>query len=700
MSKLQAKRGKFVWYDDSLPFEERVEAIIKAMTVKEKVSQLLHDAPAVERLGIPAYNYWSEALHGVARAGMATVFPQAIGMAATFDTDLEYRMGCAIAVEARAKNAAARRFSGDGSTPIYRGLTFWSPNINIFRDPRWGRGQETFGEDPYLTGEMGAVFVRALQGDDPKYLKLAACAKHFWGHSGPEAERHQFDAKISKRDATQTYLPAFKKLVTEAKVESVMGAYNRTNGQVCCGSAKYIKELLRRKWGFRGHFVSDCWAIMDFHQHHKVTPDQTASAAYALKNGCNLNCGCSFEKLLDAYEKKMITEADLDDALRHVLMTRMKLGCFDRDELVPLAKTPISKVHCAEHRAIAIEAARKSVVLLKNDGILPLKPMAKLNLTGPNLTSLPALWGNYNGFSDHMTTVLEGIAACADPATSFEPRNSVPLNGPAVDLSSRIWLYDKKFPVLAVVGFDESIEGEESDSTERNSIALPASQRSLLDFLYKEGFQVVLVVMAGSPVDLREDVKKAAAIVYASYPGEAGGTAIAEVLFGKTCPSGRLPFTIPLNPKKLPDYHDYGMANRTYRYMKDNILFPFGFGLSYTEFAYSNARVVDSLAKKGRVTVSANVTNVGDRAGDEVVQLYISHTKPGVEAPLVELRGFRRIHLEKGGTARVSFEVPADAFQLVDAQGRWFMPEDDVEIFFGHDSRTLASKILTVHLTK
>jgi len=700
MNALQAKRSKFVWYDDSLPFEERVEALIKAMTVQEKVTQLLHDAPAVERLGIPAYNYWSECLHGVARAGRATVFPQAIGMAATFDTELEYRMGCAIAVEARAKNAAARKFSGDGSSPMYRGLTFWTPNINIFRDPRWGRGQETFGEDPYLTGEMGAAIVRGLQGDDPKYLKLAACAKHFWGHSGPEAERHQFDAKISKRDAVQTYLPAFRKLVTEAKVETVMGAYNRTNGQVCCGSAKYIRELLRRKWGFKGHFVSDCWAIMDFHKNHKITADQTASSAYALKNGCNLNCGCAYEKLLDAYEKKMIRESDLDDALRHVLMTRMKLGCFDRDELVPLAQTPISKVHCAEHRAIALEAARKSVVLLKNDGILPLKPTVKLNLTGPNLTSLAALWGNYNGFSENMTTVLEGITANAPAITSFEPRNSVPLNGPAVDLSTRIWLYDRKYPVIAVVGFDESIEGEESDSTERNTIALPASQRSMLDFFYKESFQVILVVMAGSPVDLRKDVQKAAAIVYVSYPGEAGGTAIGEVLFGKTCPSGRLPFTIPENPARLPDFHDYNMANRTYRYAKNNILFPFGFGLSYTSFAYSNARVADSLASKGRAIVSVNVTNTGDRDGDEVVQLYLRHTKPGVEAPLVELKGFQRVHLAKGESVRVALEVPAEAFQLVDAQGRWFMPKDDVELFFGRDSRTPASKILTLKLAK
>ena len=700
MKKVQAKRGKFVWYDDSLPFEKRVEALIKAMTVKEKVSQLLHDAPAIERLGIPAYNWWSECLHGVARAGKATVFPQAIAMAATFDVDLEYRMGCAVALEARAKNAAARKFSGDGSSPMYRGLTYWTPNINIFRDPRWGRGQETFGEDPYLTGEMGAAMVRALQGDHPKYMKVAACAKHFWGHSGPESERHGFDAKISKRDATQTYLPAFRKLVQEAKVEAVMGAYNRTNGQVCCGSAKYIKELLRRKWGFKGHFVSDCWAIMDFHNNHKVTTDQTASAAYALKNGCNLNCGCSFEKLVEAYERKMISDADLDSALRYVFMTRMKLGCFDPDELVPLAQAPISKVHCAEHRAIALEAARKAIVVLKNDGILPLKPMAKLNLTGPNLTSLPALWGNYNGFSDHMVTVLEGIAANAHPATGFEPRNSAPLNGPAVDLSARSWLYDKKYPVIAVVGFDESIEGEESDSTERNSIALPDSQRSMLDWLYNEGFQVVLVVMAGCPVDLREDVKRASAIVYASYPGEAGGTAVGEVLFGKVCPSGRLPFTIPEDSAKLPDFHDYSMANRTYRYAKDNILFPFGFGLSYTSFAYSNARVVDSLKSKGRVTVSVNVANTGSRAGDEVVQLYLRHTNPCTEAPLVELKGFRRIHLAKGETARVAFEVPADAFQLVDAQGRWFMPQDDVELFFGSDSRTPASKLLTVRIAK
>ena len=396
----------------------------------------------------------------------------------------------------------------------------------------------------------------------------------------------------------------------------------------------------------------------------------------------------------------MISDADLDSALRYVFMTRMKLGCFDPDELVPLAQAPISKVHCAEHRAIALEAARKAIVVLKNDGILPLKPMAKLNLTGPNLTSLPALWGNYNGFSDHMVTVLEGIAANAHPATSFEPRNGVPLNGPAVDLSARAWLYDKNYPVIAVVGFDESIEGEESDSTERNSIALPDSQRSMLDWLYGEGFQVVLVVMAGCPVDLREDVKRASAIVYASYPGEAGGTAVGEVLFGKVCPSGRLPFTIPEDSAKLPDFHDYSMANRTYRYAKDNILFPFGFGLSYTSFAYSNARVVDSLKSRGRVTVSANVTNNGSRAGDEVAQLYLRHTNPGTEAPLVELKGFRRISLAKGETARVVFEVPAEAFQLVDAQGRWFMPTDDVELFFGSDSRTLVSKVLTVHLAK
>ena len=571
MKKVQAKRGKFVWYDASLPFEERVEALIKAMTVKEKVSQLLHDAPAIKRLGIPAYNWWSECLHGVARAGKATVFPQAIAMAATFDTDLEYRMGCAVALEARAKNAASRKFSGDGSSPMYRGLTYWTPNINIFRDPRWGRGQETFGEDPYLTGEMGAAMVRALQGDHPKYMKVAACAKHFWGHSGPEAERHGFDAKISKRDATQTYLPAFKKLVQEANVEAVMGAYNRTNGQVCCGSAKYIKELLRKKWGFKGHFVSDCWAIMDFHNNHKVTADQTASAAYALKNGCNLNCGCSYEKLVEAYKRKMISDADLDSALRYVLMTRMKLGCFDPDELVPLAQAPISKVHCAEHRAIALEAARKAIVVLKNDGILPLKPTVKLHMTGPNLNSLPALWGNYNGFSDTMTTVMEGIVANAHPATSFEPRKNVPLNGPAVDLSNQMWFFDKRYPVIAVVGHDETLEGEEGDGGERNTIALPDSQRSLLNALYNAGCKVIVVVMAGCPVDLREDVKRASAIVYASYPGEAGGTAVGEVLFGKVCPSGRLPFTIPEDSAKLPDFHDYSMANRTYRYAKDKI---------------------------------------------------------------------------------------------------------------------------------
>jgi beta-glucosidase len=561
-----------VYLDSSRPIAERVQDLLSRLTLQEKIDQMCNTAQAIPRLNIPAYDFWSEALHGVAGNGRATVFPQAIGMAATWDPELIQKIAAAVGDEARAKyHEALRR---NGSTGMFQGLTVWSPNINIFRDPRWGRGQETWGEDPLLTGKMGAAYVRGLQGDHPKYLKTAACAKHFAVHSGPEKLRHSFNAKVSLRDLYATYLPAFKKLVTEAGVEVVMGAYNRTNDEPCCASEFLLVKTLRGDWAFQGHVVSDCEALSDIHLHHKVTNDVVESAALALKAGCDLSCIGTYDHLGEALDRGLITEADIDRSLRHTVTTRFKLGMFDPPDEVPYTAIPINVIGSPEHRQLAYEAAVKSVVLLKNKNeILPISGQARqILLVGPNATSVDVLLGNYHGLNDSMITLMEGIVARAPEGSKLQYRPACPLNEkPEVEDWSVVGA--PAFDVtIACMGLSPLLEGEEghaylsNEQGDRAQITLPQVQIEYLKKLALGGARVVLVLSGGSPIALGELEDLMQAIVYVWYPGQEGGKAVANVLFGDVAPSGKLPLTFPKSLEQLPPFEDYNMTGRTYRY--------------------------------------------------------------------------------------------------------------------------------------
>ncbi len=665
-----------VFRDPSRPIAERVQDLIGQLTLDEKIGQLTHNTRPIPRLGIPAYNWWSEALHGVARNGRATVFPQAIGLGATWDPALVQRIASAIGDEARAKHHAALRRKG--GTDIYQGLTFWSPNVNIFRDPRWGRGQETYGEDPFLTGEMGAAFVRGLQGDHPHYLKVAACAKHYAVHSGPEKDRHTFDARVSLRDLHTTYLPAFRKLVVEARVEAVMGAYNRTNGEPCCAHPLLLEQILRGEWGFEGHVVSDCWALNDFHTGHKITADVVESAALAIRHGCDLSCGETYEFLGEAIRRGLITEADIDRALGRLFTTRMKLGTFDPPELVPYTATPMDVVGCAEHRALAYEAALKSLVLLKNDGMLPIAPDTRSVLVvGPTAADAGMLLGNYFGMSDSLCTLLEGIAGrapegmrveylpgCLLTHPSANPNNWSVFTAPTVDV------------VLACVGLSPLLEGEEGEAIEslergdRSDIALPAAQVEYLKDLAIRGAKLVLVVSGGSPVALGELADLAKAVLFIWYPGQEGGRAVADVLFGNESPSGKLPLTFPRSLADLPPFEAYAMAGRTYRYATAEPLYPFGFGLSYSCFTYSDLRLDRTLVAAGElVTATFTVTNTGAVEAEEVAQLYLSDLEAGVAVPLQSLVGFQRVRLAPGARADVRMTITPAMMEVIDDDG-------------------------------
>lgn len=661
-----------------LPLEKRVLDLIGRMTLDEKVAQMSHPARAVSRLGVPAYNFWSEALHGVARNGRATVFPQAIGMAATWDPALIQRVASAIGDEGRAKYHEAVRKRG--SSGIYQGLTFWSPNVNIFRDPRWGRGQETWGEDPLLTGEMGAAFVRGLQGEHPRYLKAAACAKHYAVHSGPEKDRHTFDAVVSKRELYDTYLPAFKTLVMEAHVEAVMGAYNRTLGEPCNASQLLLQEILRGEWGFRGHVVSDCGALADIHKNHHVTKDAAESAALALKMGCDIGCDCVYDEIPDAINRGLMTEADLDRALARTLGTRFKLGMFDPPEMVPFAATPMSVVGSEPHRRLAYEAAVKSVVLLKNrNGILPLKPdIRSICVVGPTATNQDVLVGNYYGFNDHLVTLLAGIVGRVPEGVKLEYRPGCLLtqgNVSAVDWS--VFEAANSDVTIACVGSSPVLEGEEGDAIlseengDRSDIRLPAAQVDYVKKLVIQGARVVLVITGGSPLTLEGLEEMVEAIVYVWYPGQEGGRAVADVLFGDQVPSGKLPLTFPKSLDQLPPFDDYHMDNRTYRYARWEPLFPFGFGLSYTTFAYHEVSA-DSIRLKAGETLTARVTvtNTGKMAGEEVVQWYLSDLDASVKVPICRLVGFMRLGLEAGESKVVMLQLDEQALALVDEEGR------------------------------
>ena len=824
------------YLDPSLSLDARADDLVARMTLDEKIGQMLYEAPAIERLGIPEYNWWNECLHGVGRAGIATVFPQAIGLAATWDDDLVRRVGTAISDEARAKyNDWQRR----GLRQIYTGLTFWTPNINIFRDPRWGRGQETYGEDPYLTGRMGLALVRGLQGDDPRYLKAAACAKHYAVHSGPEPDRHGFDAVVDERDLRETYLPAFEVLVREGRVESVMGAYNRTNGEACCASPILLEQILRQEWGFDGHVVSDCGAIDDIWRFHGLATNREEAAALAVKNGCELNCGETYSSLLIAHHKGLIDEATLDRAVWRLFRTRMRLGMFDPSEQVPYSAIPYEVVDSPAHRALTLQAARQSIVLLKNERLLPLsKEVGSIAVIGPNADDLMTLLGNYNGTPAHAVTPLEGIRRAVSaktavytakgcpiadgvpnlsvipseflrPATADGPqhgltaeyfatgqiegapafvrldgavdfiwKNTTPLGGARGDHFAVRWtgslvppatgayrlgvnghssynlfldgellveyhgvhhalrrtkevalqagrLYRLQLDyvndgidpwaqlVWAVPGVDEAaealevasqadvvvlclgltpyVEGEEMPvkvegfvGGDRTDIALPAAQQRLLERIHSLGKPVVLVLLGGSAIAVPWADAHVPAILQAWYPGAAGGTALAEVIFGDTNPSGRLPVTVYKSTADLPPFVDYAMANRTYRYFRGEPLYPFGHGLSYTTFAYDNLRLSKAaISADEPLTIQADVTNTGQRAGDEVVQLYLSYPNTSPRNPIRQLRGFQRVSLTPGEVKTVSFALAPQDLALVNDAGQRVVEAGEYRVSVG-----------------
>jgi beta-glucosidase len=664
--------------DTSLSIDERVNDLLSQLTLEEKISMLDYHSVAIERLGIPEYNWWNEALHGVARAGTATVFPQPIGLAATFDTQLIQTLADAIATEGRAKYNAAQAL---GNTGQYMGLTYWSPNINIFRDPRWGRGQETFGEDPFLTAELGKAFVKGLQGNNPNYLKAAACAKHYVVHSGPEELRHSFNAEPPMKDFIETYLPAFEALVTQANVAGVMCAYNRTYNSPCCGSPYLLKDILRNHWGFKGYLVSDCWALVDFHEGHKVTANAAESAALALNNTVNLNCGIVYrESLKAAVEQKLVSEEAVDSALATLLAVRFRLGLLDPHGKGPYDNIKPDVLNCDQHQLLAYQSALKSIVLLKNrNNTLPLSPeIKKLGVSGPMAANAEVLLGNYHGVSKNMVTILEGVANVVNPGTMLQYRQGCLIDQPTKNpLNYAIMEFSTTDANIVVVGISGLLEGEEGESLlsetkgDRFDLKLPQSQIEYIKELRAQTSKpLVLVVTAGSPVILGEAEEAADAILLAWYPGEQGGQAVADIIFGKESPSGRLPISFPASENQLPDYNDYSMVNRTYRYASYDFFYPFGFGLSYTQFKYSNL-VVEPFEMKVDQTaiVTVSVANTGSRKADEVVQLYLSNLDSKQRVPFQSLIGFKRISIDAGKTVKVEFEITPNMMETVFEDG-------------------------------
>ncbi|MCI8623204.1 MAG: glycoside hydrolase family 3 protein [Provencibacterium sp.] len=692
------------YHERQQEFVRRAEELVSQMTLEEAASQLRYDAPAIDRLGIPRYNWWNEALHGVARAGTATMFPQAIGLAAMFDREEVAEMARIIATEARAKyNDQARK----GDRDIYKGLTFWSPNVNIFRDPRWGRGQETFGEDPFLSARLGVAYVQALQGDGP-YMKAAACAKHFAVHSGPEALRHEFDAAVSDHDLWDTYLPAFEACVTEADVEAVMGAYNRTNGEPCCAHTVLMEEILRGNWGFEGHFVSDCWAIRDFHTRHHVTNTVTESAALALQKGCDVNCGNTYLHMLSAVDEGLATEEEIRRAAVRLFTTRFKLGLFDSD--CPYDSISYLENDSPKHNAASLRMSRKSFVLLKNTGILPLSGVKTIGVVGPNADSRDALRGNYYGTASRYVTNLEGIRARAGESVRVlysegchlykEKMENLAL--PEDRLSEAASVAENSDVVVICLGLDATIEGEEGDtgnafaSGDKKGLAFPEPQRKLLETVCAAGKPVILVVNAGSAMDLRFADEHCAAIVQAWYSGAHGGTALAELLFGDFSPSGRLPVTFYQSEEQLPDFLDYSMENRTYRYFTGEPLYPFGFGLSYASFSYREPTLSAQTIRPGEgVRLSATVRNDGATPSDEVAEVYIRAEEASVPVPRWSLCGFERLTLAPGESRTVNIEIPASAFSVVLPDGRRTVEPGRFTLYIGGSQPDARSAALT-----
>lgn len=655
--------------------KQQAAHLVAQMTLEEKVSQMLHGASQVKRLDIPSYNWWNEALHGVARAGVATMFPQAIAMAATFNAALVHQVADVIATEGRAKYHA---FQQEGDHDIFKGLTFWSPNINIFRDPRWGRGHETYGEDPYLTGRLGVAFIRGLQGPDRNRLKTAACAKHYAVHSGPESLRHEFNAVCDRYDLWNTYLPAFEAAVKQGGVEAVMGAYNRTLDEPCCGSRLLLKDILRDKWGFDGHVVSDCWAIKDFHEHHRVTKTPVESVALAVSNGCDVNCGNLFTYCLHAVQQGLLSEEQIDTAVTRLFVARMRLGLLGAPEVPEYTHIPYKVVDSQPHRALNLEVARQSLVLLKNDGALPLdlSGIQTIGVIGPNADSRRCLEGNYEGTASRHITVLQGVRALAEPqgvrvlyaegCDLVKEKKSV-LAQPDDRIAEARTVAKHADAIVICLGLDAGIEGEEGDASNQYSggdkpnLDLPGRQQHLLEQVVEAaaGKPVILVLISGSALAVSWADGHVGGILQAFYPGAFGGRAIAEAIFGHFSPSGKLPVTFYHRTDDLPDFCDYAMENRTYRYFKGEALYPFGFGLGYSRFSLENAAATPQ-------AVSVTVRNQGDMPAREVVQVYVQSLG---QKELRSLCGMAGVQLGAGEAVDMVIELDAKAFSRYDEQG-------------------------------
>lgn len=698
-----------VWLDPKAPIDRRVDDLIARMSLREKVTQLTNTASPIPRLGVPAYDYWNECLHGVARAGVATVFPQAIGMAAMWDAPFLHEIGDIISTEARAKNndALAR-----GEHGRYYGLTFWTPNINIFRDPRWGRGQETYGEDPRLTADLGVALITGLQGDDPRYLKVAACAKHFAVHSGPESLRHEFDATPPQQDLYETYLPQFEAAVKRGKVGIVMSAYNALDGTPCSADAWLLQTLLRQTWGFDGHVTSDCGAISDLELPRKVAADPAEAAAMAIKSGCDIECGNQYRALLGAAKKSLVTEKEIDTALHRVLRTRFELGQFDPPDMVTFMKIPISENDSPAHASAALKAARQSMVLLKNDGVLPLDParLKKVAVIGENADSTEMLLGNYNGTPSHPVSILQGLRKALGRGVEVTHERGVPLAlrpGETVDASSPDW---KKAlaaaasadVVIYVGGLSPRLEGEEMrvnfqgfGGGDRTRIELPEPQDELLKALHATGRPVIFVNCSGSAVAMPWEAGNLPAILQAWYPGQAGGTAVAETLLGRSNPSGRLPVTFYSATSDLPAFEDYAMANRTYRYFSGRPLWAFGHGLSYTTFAYSDAALEkDRVAADATLNLTLVVKNSGERDGDEIVQVYARRKDSLPGDARKWLVGFQRVPVAAGKSAPVEFAIDAANLRRWDAgKKQYVVPAGDYELEIGASSDDIRERV-------
>ena len=694
-------------------FDEQTNNLISKMSTSEKISQLRYNSKAIKHLNIPRYNWWNECLHGVARGGIATVFPQAIAMASTFSEEILGKVADIISTEARAKHHEAVRNNDRG---IYKGLTFWSPNINIFRDPRWGRGQETYGEDPYLTSRLGVAFIKGLQGSNDKWLKVSACAKHFAVHSGPEADRHTFNAEVSKKDLFETYLPAFEAAVREAKVESVMGAYNRVNGEGCCASDTLINRILRDGWGFQGHFVSDCGAILDIIYKHKIAKNPLKGVALSINSGCDLECGIAYSLLPISVRLGYVKKQTIDKSLYRIMLTRMKLGMFDND--CEYNQIPYSMNATRENEDYAIEVAGKSIVLLTNNGILPLKQdnKTKYCIIGPNARNNIAMLGNYSGEPSSYIYVDDALKEYVNKENLYYHKgtNLYKFLTAKEENEQQTAILEAICSdiIIMCLGLDSTIEGEQigggggdfGAQGDRCTLDLPKVQLKLLDKVIALNKNVIILNFSGGTVNFSKYTDKVDAILQCWYPGAKAGKAIADILFGKISPSGKLPVTVYASDKDLADFDDYSMNNRTYRYFKGKPLFPFGYGLSYTKFSYSNL-TADSLILNDKITLKFDIKNSGKYTGDEVIETYIIYPESNINTPIRSLIYFRRITLQAGSTETITIELPSNKFTCIDNDGNTILLNGKFKLSIGGSAsdefseKLNNSKCLNVNIT-